>query len=367
MNKKLMILAVVAAFAAVMALGGGQALARHRCHCDATVADGESIQDAIDAASPGDTICVKSGTYNENITIDKSLVVVSVEGAEVTIINAQGVPIAVLINGADTVATFDGFTVDNYDTVGILAGAFRETLQGVQLGDDPLEVHILNNIVKPPTIEPPHNNNIQVGDGTTGTVIGNEVSGAFLESPDWTGSAILVAGSSNVEVLNNYAHNSESGIVIVGYAEYRDAPAEDNLIENNLVKDNECGISIQMNSIGTIIRYNDVLTNDEGIAVMAIDYPWPEHSTPSGTEIHFNNIVGNEDYGVKSGVWGSDTGEVLAEEVDATNNWWGHASGPAHDSNLDGTGDSVSDNVDFDPWLRAPIRIGRHLRHRHFR
>ncbi|MBA7705410.1 hypothetical protein ES703_114238 [subsurface metagenome] len=121
------------------------------------------------------------------------------------------------------------------------------------------------------------------------------------------------------------------------------------------------GISVQMYSIGTIIRYNDVLNNDGGIAVMAIDYSW-EHSTPLDTEVHYNNIVGNINYGVKSGLWGSNTGEVPAEEVDATNNWWGHASGPSGPSGrtnpddvIIGKGDAVSDNVDWDPWLRRPV------------
>ena len=185
-----------------------------------------TIQAAIDDADPGDTIIVAAGTYSEwqdvsafgtgkstGIMIDKSLIVVSVDGAEVTIIDALEADMGVLINGEDTVATFDGFTVDNYDTAGILAGAFG------YWGEDPVEVHILNNIVMPPTIEPPHNNNIQVGDGTTGTIIGNEVSGAFLESGDWSGSGILVAGSSNVLVSNNYVHDCEGGIQIQGYAE----------------------------------------------------------------------------------------------------------------------------------------------------
>lgn len=329
-----------------------------------------SIQDAIGNASAGDTVLVYSGTYNENINIDKSLTVRSVEGAKNTIINAQGVPIAVLINGADTVATFDGFTVDDYDTVGILAGAFRDTLQEVPLGDDPLEVHILNNIVKPPTIAPPHNNNIQVGGGTTGTVIGNEVSGALLESPDWTGSGIIVASSSNVLVSNNYVHNSEAGIVILGYAEYQGRPAaQNNLIENNLVESNECGISVQANSIGTIIRYNDVLNNDFGIESMAYDLSWPEHSTPSGTEIYYNNIVGNENYGVQSLVYWHDTGEVLAEQVDATLNWWGHPSGPRRDRGNPnckaGRGDRVSENVRYHPWLSKPFQtvLEKHVGH----
>ncbi len=275
-----------------------------------------------------------------------------------TIIDAKLAEFGVFIIGGTTITTFEGFTVENYIIAGILAGSFGEP------EEDPLEVHILNNIVKEPGGQE-HNNCIQIGDGTTGTIIGNEVFGASLIDPDWSGSGILVAGSSNVLVSDNYVHNCEGGIQIVGYAEHRDAPAEDNIIEYNLVEDNESGIVPQMYSMGTIIRYNDVLNNDEGIAVMAIDYSW-EHSTPSGTEIHSNNIVGNINYGVKSGLWGSHTGNVLAEEVNATNNWWGHASGPGGEfgrtnpaGKIIGKGDAVSENVEWDPWLRKPVGIGR--------
>ncbi|MCK5076554.1 MAG: right-handed parallel beta-helix repeat-containing protein, partial [Calditrichia bacterium] len=37
--------------------------------------------------------------------------------------------------------------------------------------------------------------------------------------------------------------------------------------------------------------------------------------------------------------------------IDAENNWWGNNSGPTHDSNPGGTGDVVSDAVDFLPFL----------------
>ncbi|MCK4941592.1 T9SS type A sorting domain-containing protein, partial [candidate division WOR-3 bacterium] len=41
--------------------------------------------------------------------------------------------------------------------------------------------------------------------------------------------------------------------------------------------------------------------------------------------------------------------------VNADSNWWGHASGPYHPTtNPSGLGDSVSDYVDFDPWLTGP-------------
>jgi len=40
--------------------------------------------------------------------------------------------------------------------------------------------------------------------------------------------------------------------------------------------------------------------------------------------------------------------------MDATQNWWGNASGPYNESlNPDGMGDEVSDNIDFAPWLGA--------------
>lgn len=301
-----------------------------------------TIQEAINAANPNDIVLVGLGVYNENINIDKSLTVKSVEGAGATVINAQEAPMAVLINGTGTIATFDGFTVENYLTVGILAGAFSPTW-----GEDPNEVHILNNIVKEP-VGDAHNNCIQVGDGTTGTIIGNDVSGAFLEDPDWSGSGILVAGSSNVLVSNNYVHNCEGGIQIAGYEDYRDAPAVNNIVESNLVEGNETGICVQMKSTGTIVRYNDVLNNDEGIAVMAIDYSW-EQSTPSGTEIHYNNIIGNAS--VVSSIWGSETGEVPTENVDATFNWWGTTNNADIFAGISGA-------VNFSLWLDAPYPEG---------
>jgi len=40
-------------------------------------------------------------------------------------------------------------------------------------------------------------------------------------------------------------------------------------------------------------------------------------------------------------------------DVDATNNWWGYASGPFHPTlNPNGEGNQVSDHVLFDPWLQ---------------
>jgi len=61
---------------------------------------------------------------------------------------------------------------------------------------------------------------------------------------------------------------------------------------------------------------------------------------------NFNEITGNGEYGVR--VVGTPTNGFV---LDAINNWWGDASGP----NSGGTGDAVSDYVDYEPWLCAPV------------
>lgn len=57
-----------------------------------------------------------------------------------------------------------------------------------------------------------------------------------------------------------------------------------------------------------------------------------------------NSFVGNTRFGVQN---------PTTLLVDATNSWWGDPSGPTHTTNPGGTGDSVSDNVLFNPWLPA--------------
>ncbi len=54
------------------------------------------------------------------------------------------------------------------------------------------------------------------------------------------------------------------------------------------------------------------------------------------SSIHDNGLYGAYNYGPNI--------------LNATNNWWGDASGPTHPSNLGGTGDKVSNNVNFSGW-----------------
>jgi hypothetical protein len=59
--------------------------------------------------------------------------------------------------------------------------------------------------------------------------------------------------------------------------------------------------------------------------------------------IYGNQLAGNASYGLHN----NSTTTLLAQY-----NWWGHLSGPYHaTTNPDGKGDTVSDYVDYDPWV----------------
>lgn len=94
-------------------------------------------------------------------------------------------------------------------------------------------------------------------------------------------------------------------------------------------------------AITATITGNTITGWDKGISI--------RNGAPvTGFTIEDNSISGNTTYGIYNG----STGTLNAE-----NNWWGDISGPTHSSNLTGTGDAVSDNVDFAPWIGQPSEI----------
>lgn len=72
-----------------------------------------SIQDAIDAASAGDTVCVAAGTYSETLDFGGTdLALVSAGGSGSTILDGTGVgPVLRFTSGESTAASVTGFTV----------------------------------------------------------------------------------------------------------------------------------------------------------------------------------------------------------------------------------------------------------------
>jgi hypothetical protein len=80
------------------------------------------------------------------------------------------------------------------------------------------------------------------------------------------------------------------------------------------------------------------------------------HSADAGVRVFTNVAPVITRNLIESNVMGlvNDNGTANPLTVDARSNWWGDASGPAHSSNPGGLGNSVSDLVLFDPWLKSP-------------
>ncbi|WP_323014049.1 VCBS domain-containing protein, partial [Devosia sp.] len=103
-----------------------------------------TITAAIAAATAGDTIMVHAGTYTENVLINKSLTLVSVDGAENTIItnasqaNNATVGVAAGVNNV----TIDGFTINGFD--GASRGIEAAAVYVLGAADN---FQLLNNIV----------------------------------------------------------------------------------------------------------------------------------------------------------------------------------------------------------------------------
>jgi parallel beta-helix repeat protein len=73
-------------------------------------ASGTAIQAAVDNAVEGDAVCVKDGTYTENVNVDKRLTIRSENGSDSTIVDAADSSESVFKVGADYV-NISGFTV----------------------------------------------------------------------------------------------------------------------------------------------------------------------------------------------------------------------------------------------------------------
>ncbi len=295
----------------------------------------DTIQAAINAASSDDTITVGAGTYHEALTVDKALTLQSDAGAEHTILNASGADRAIDIDGTNLgTVTIEGFTVENWDNVGICNG------YGSADGNT---IHVLNNIVYAPEESGAHGNSVQVA-GDDSTVIGNDVEGSYLASEDWAASGILVVAGDNVVIKNNNVHDYEAGIVAMGYESQYGGPAVGTQVLNNMITDGGQGVSVQGDARDTLFQGNDISNCEYGITAKDHSYA---PTIPTGTEAHYNNFINCSKYGAYA---------IDNTALDVTHNWWGASSGPYNATdNPTGEGDFIWGDITFDPWLRAPI------------
>jgi hypothetical protein len=165
-------------------------------------------------------------------------------------------------------------------------------------------------------------------------ILSNTVNG----NPGNGGGLYLHQGSitlSNTVIVNNSSSDYGGGIFnSVMSATYSNVTISDNNAQNGgaLYNPYEEG----SNTLSNVTLFNNSASNDyNGI-----------YNSSGTVSITNSNFINNEN---------ALYNENSLEYVSATNNYWGHTSGPYHPSqNLSGAGDSVNALVNVDPWLTEP-------------
>lgn len=185
--------------------------------------------------------------------------------------------------------------------------------------------------------------------GHTDELADVEVSGFTLHSQ--SGSALIAFSDGNTDfdtqgltVSDVVVDGSQFGILFFDAADVEVTDAEISNIE---------GAAISMAGVNDVtVTGNELRDNGTGVGV-GVGNPESVYPDNGSIRVVENNIVDN-DVGVENG------DEDLT--VDATGNWWGHASGPGGPDGRRnpagrevGKGDDIEGDVEFDPWRRRPV------------
>ena len=182
------------------------------------------IQLAIDASSPGDTVFVYSGTYDEDVGVYKSLDLIG-ENKYTTKIRGSGASDAVVVT--EDWVNVTGFTVEN---------------SGTMLGESGMRLFFVQNCYVANIIASNNERGISVWESQNNIIHNNTVTSNRI--------GIYVQNSPNIRITHNAASDNGVGIYL--------ERAYDTTITNNTLSGNGDGI-VHFNSSYTVMA-NNVMT-----------------------------------------------------------------------------------------------------------
>lgn len=224
---------------------------------DSGGADFTAIQAAVTAANAGDTIIVKDGTYNENITVDKSLVIESENGASQTIVQAAATNANVFNVTAENV-TIDGFTasgataMSGIRVVGSSIGTCTITNNHCSGNDLGISLEVTkDNTISGNTCTASGRYGIYLSNTTGNSVTGNTFS--YNPGSSYGYGICLFDNANNNTFSGNTSDSNNMGIRVKN--------AHNNTIINNTVSNNNTGMEMATNSVGNAFYLNNFVEN----------------------------------------------------------------------------------------------------------
>ena len=244
-----------------------------------TVEPGESIQAAIDKASPGDIIEVRSGTYEEGVDVNKPLTLIGIDSGDgMPVIDSGSIGSAVhlvsdrcqiigfrLLNsqghGIDVNSNHN--KIDNNTVEACGACIFLSGSNGNTISNNDARVSCQGLMGLLPS------DGIMLMDSNDSTIEGNSASGAYL--------GIYLIHSHNNTVVKNNAQDNTQGIAILG-------SNKNNIRENNPHNNKDGGISLIDGCTGNILTENMATGNANGILIQ----------DSNSNTIYLNGLINNQ-------------------------------------------------------------------------
>ncbi len=310
----------------------------------------KTIQGAVSAAAPGDTISVSPGAYRENVVVDKPLTIKSSNGAAATTITAANPSKdAFLLTGADI--RIEGFTI---------TGASGSS--GVKL-DHASQCAVVNNIVygnirgvycyQTTQSEVSSNNLTSNGygvyfDHASDNTISNNVAMYERGMPNGSalGDGIFMANSSHNMVVNNVLSNNHVfGISLL-------SSTNNSIRGNNITANEQFGVRLRQSS-DNVLSHNTI-SKDAQLGVY-IGYA-------SGNVIILNNFLQEPStiLNPQNNILNSTQGLVYtyngATHVSSMGNYYSDYRGADRDGN--GIGDTVYPLGDGFPLVKPVEQYG---------
>jgi parallel beta-helix repeat protein len=256
-----------------------------------------TIQSAVNAASPGDTVKVDAGTYHEQVTVNKNnLRVLAKDGSACcsdVVIAPPATPVANTANGNAALVeipaqgvTLKGFTVDGQGNIGI---AYGVTIDGSGSGS------ILNNHIT--NIQGPAS--AQLGFGVyANTSAQVKILGDAIDH--YNKGGILVKGGADAKIENNVVTGAgpvgtiaQNGIQIGDTPDLQVSKAR---VDNNIVSGNSytntandgfvaIGILVFNQTNKVTVDHNWIYSNQEGIFTEATANAQISHNFAYGNSL----------------------------------------------------------------------------------